>query len=167
MLCGKQKDERSGNGRQEAIMNWRFRWAKQNKIIMVDFLKGSLTKKWTTYSLQTRIQYFNFKQMKQIIYKLVSLYKTYTIAVNVKQEQTRNENYVYTPTSCFSSFFFYLKIIFGRLDLFVILKFTNLEQGYTFLILDFSDTRNCYRKSCLIFHYITAYITTSKQLSKK
>ena len=104
-------------------MNWRFRWAKQNKIIMVDFLKGSLTKKWTTYSLQTRIQYFNFKQMKQIIYKLVSLYKTYTKAVNVKQEQTRNENYVYTPT-CFSkswqvvSRLLYLKIIFGRLDLF-------------------------------------------------
>ena len=63
--------------------------------------------------------------------------------------------------------FFYLKIIFGRLDLFVVLKFTNLEQGYTFLILDFSDTRNCYRKSCLIFHYITAYITTSKHLSNK
>ena len=71
-------------------MNWRLRWAKQNKIIMIDVLKGSLTKKWTTNSLQTRIQYFYFKQIKQITYKLVSLYKIYTIAVNVKQEQTIN-----------------------------------------------------------------------------
>lgn len=132
----------------------------------------TVQKKWTTNSLQTRIQYFYFKQIKQITYKLVSLYKIYTIAVNVKQEQTRNENYVYTPT-CFSkswqvvSRLFYLKIIFGRLDLFSVLKFTNLEQGYTFLILDFSDTRNCYRKSCLIIHYITAYKTTSNNLSNE